>query len=79
MYAIDIKYTREFLTGDTVGVVGTPDQGMAKLQHFQQICGPQEVMGWFNTGGRLPHHQGERSMRLFAQEVMPHFLISVLH
>jgi len=60
-------------------VVGTPDQCVAKLQHFQQICGPQEVMGWFNTGGRLPHHQVERSMRLFAQEVMSHFLISVLH
>lgn len=60
-------------------VVGTPDQCVTKLQHFQQICGPQEVMGWCNTGGRLPHYQVERSMRLFAQEVMAHFLISVRH
>ena len=47
-------------------VVDTPDQSVAKLQHFQQMCGPQEVMGWFNIGGRLPHHQVERSMSLFA-------------
>ena len=64
---------------EAFAVVGTPDQGVAKWQHCQQICGPQEVMGWFNIGGRLPHHQVERSMRLFAQEVMSHFLISVRH
>ena len=54
-------------------VVGAPEQCVAKLQRFQQLFEPQEVMCWFNTGGMLPPHQVEQSMRLFAQDVMPHF------
>ena len=58
---------------DEFAVIGDPDQCVAKLKLFQQMFGPQEFMCWFNTGGLLPHKEVEKSMRLFAQEVMPHF------
>ncbi len=53
--------------------IGDPDQCVAKLKTFQQMFGPQEFMCWFNTGGLLPDKEVEKSMRLFAEEVMPQF------
>ena len=53
--------------------IGTPEQVVTKLKFFQKLFNPQEFMCWFNTGGMLPHNEVEKSMRLFAEEVMPHF------
>ena len=65
------------LTAESVmeefAAVGTPDQVAAKLERFQEMYGPQEIMCWFNIGGMLPHAEVESSMRLFAEEVMPRF------
>ena len=65
------------LTAESVmeefAAVGTPDQVAAKLEKFQEMYGPQEIMCWFNIGGMLPHAEVESSMRLFAEEVMPRF------
>ena len=65
------------LTAESVmeefAAVGTPDQVAAKLEGFQELYGPQEIMCWFNIGGMLPHAEVESSMRLFAKEVMPRF------
>jgi alkanesulfonate monooxygenase SsuD/methylene tetrahydromethanopterin reductase-like flavin-dependent oxidoreductase (luciferase family) len=58
---------------DEFAVIGDPDQCVTKLKSFQKMFGPQEFMCWFNTGGLLSHKEVEKSMRLFAQEVMPHF------
>jgi natural product biosynthesis luciferase-like monooxygenase protein len=58
---------------DEFAVIGDPDQCVTKLKSFQKMFGPQEFMCWFNTGGLLPHQEVEKSMRLFAEEVMPHF------
>lgn len=58
---------------DQFAVIGDPDQCVAKLKSFQQMFNPQEFMCWFNTGGLLPHKEVEKSMRLFAEEVMPQF------
>ena len=58
---------------DEYGVIGDPEQCIAKLRSLQEMYQPQEFMCWFNTGGLLPHREVEKSMRLFAKEVMPHF------
>ncbi|MCH7606511.1 MAG: LLM class flavin-dependent oxidoreductase [Chloroflexi bacterium] len=58
---------------DELGAIGDPDQCVAKLRAFQETYQPQEFMCWFNPGGLLPHQEVEKSMRLFAQEVMPQF------
>ena len=58
---------------DDYGVIGDPEQCIAKLRSLQEMYQNQEFMCWFNTGGMLPHGEVEKSMRLFAKEVMPHF------
>ncbi|PKB79187.1 MAG: hypothetical protein BZY88_14605 [SAR202 cluster bacterium Io17-Chloro-G9] len=58
---------------DDYMAIGDPEQCIAKLRSFQEIYQNQEFMCWFNTGGLLPNGEVERSMRLFAKEVMPHF------
>ena len=56
-----------------LGAVGTPQQVIQRLQGFQELYQPQEFMCWFNIGGMLSNEAVARSMRLFAEEVMPHF------
>ena len=58
---------------DKYAAIGDPEQCIAKLRSLQEIYQLQEFMCWFNTGGMLPHGEVEKSMRLFAREVMPHF------
>ena len=56
-----------------LGAVGTPQQVIQRLERFQDLYRPQEFMCWFNIGGMLSNEEVVRSMRLFAEEVMPHF------
>ena len=56
-----------------LGAVGTPEQVIERLQGFQDLYKVQEIMCWFNIGGMLTNEEVGRSMRLFAEEVMPHF------
>ena len=58
---------------DEFAAVGTPDQVSEKLNKFKLMYGPDEVMCWVNIGGMLSHNEVKRSMRLFAEEVMPRF------
>ena len=56
-----------------LGAVGTPEQVIERLEGFRELYKPQEFMCWFNIGGMLTNEEVSRSMRLFAEEVMPHF------
>ena len=58
---------------DEYAAVGTPEQVSDKLATISERYHPQEIMCWFNIGGMLPHQEVKSSMRLFAEEVMPHF------
>jgi alkanesulfonate monooxygenase SsuD/methylene tetrahydromethanopterin reductase-like flavin-dependent oxidoreductase (luciferase family) len=58
---------------DHLSVIGDPAECVERLHRLKEMFGCQEFMGWFNIGGALPHEEVSRSMRLFAQEVMPHF------
>jgi len=52
-------------------VIGSPDTVAAKIADLEQV-GAGEVVCWMNFGGLSPE-KVRRSMRLFAEEVMPRF------
>ena len=56
-----------------LGAIGDPQRVTERLKQYQELYQPQEFMCWFNIGGMLSHEEVGRSMRLFAEEVMPHF------
>ena len=58
---------------DENSVFGTPEECIERLSAFKEMFGAQEFSGWFNVGGRMPHEEVVKSMRLFADKVMPHF------
>jgi alkanesulfonate monooxygenase SsuD/methylene tetrahydromethanopterin reductase-like flavin-dependent oxidoreductase (luciferase family) len=49
---------------------GTPDQVVEKLLHVQKMTSAEELVLNFRFGG-MPVETAERSMRLFAKEVLP--------
>jgi alkanesulfonate monooxygenase SsuD/methylene tetrahydromethanopterin reductase-like flavin-dependent oxidoreductase (luciferase family) len=59
---------------------GTPDQVMAKLEHVQRTTSAEEFVLNFRFGA-MPAETAERSMRLFAAEVLDrlHALPAPLH
>jgi alkanesulfonate monooxygenase SsuD/methylene tetrahydromethanopterin reductase-like flavin-dependent oxidoreductase (luciferase family) len=62
--------TWENLVADAL-IVGSPDTVAGKIAQLEQL-NVGEVVCWMNFGG-LPPEQVRRSMRLFAEEVMPCF------
>ena len=54
------------------GAVGEPEECLAKLQELQHKYNAQEFACWFEADGRVPHKEVTKSMRLFAERVMPH-------
>ena len=54
-------------------VIGSPQRVIDKLEAYRELFGAEEFMCWFATGGLLPNAEVHNSMRLFAEEVMPHF------
>ena len=59
---------------------GTPDQVLERLQHAQQMTSAEEFVLNFRYGA-MPVETAERSMRLFASEVLPrlHAMETPLH
>jgi alkanesulfonate monooxygenase SsuD/methylene tetrahydromethanopterin reductase-like flavin-dependent oxidoreductase (luciferase family) len=53
-------------------IIGTPEECVAQLQKLRDEMGCTHVILWFNFGW-LTHQEVTDQMRLFAQEVMPHF------
>ena len=49
---------------------GGPDTVVEKLESLRDETGVNNIICWMNFGG-LPHDAVLRSMRLFAEEVMP--------
>ena len=49
---------------------GTPEMVLEKLRHIQQMTGAEELVMNFRFGG-MPAETAERSMRLFANDVLP--------
>jgi alkanesulfonate monooxygenase SsuD/methylene tetrahydromethanopterin reductase-like flavin-dependent oxidoreductase (luciferase family) len=55
----------------TMGIYGTPETCVRKLQEAHSQCGMDQVVCWFNPGGLIPHRQVLASMKRFATEVIP--------
>src|SRR5207248_1111825 len=51
-------------------IVGTPDQCVERVMALSHMFGAEEFVGEFKYGN-MTREQGERSMRLFADEVLP--------
>lgn len=62
--------TWEDLLKETV-LFGSPERLVDKVREMEGV-GVGELLCWMNFGG-LPQDRVERSMRLFAEQVMPHF------
>ena len=58
----------EFFLG--LQVWGTPEQCFDKIMHFRELTGGGAYNGVFSYAG-MPYEEAEKSMRLFAREVMP--------
>ncbi len=74
-HAIAVPFDGEPQTADLLErylVIGTPQTCVKRLQALQQAMGINHFNAsfWF---GDMAHEQVVRSMRLFAQEVIPHF------
>jgi alkanesulfonate monooxygenase SsuD/methylene tetrahydromethanopterin reductase-like flavin-dependent oxidoreductase (luciferase family) len=65
---IDITYDevlREF------AVYGTPEAVTDRLLELREALGYSTLSVWMNAGGQVPAERVQRSMRLFAERVMP--------
>jgi alkanesulfonate monooxygenase SsuD/methylene tetrahydromethanopterin reductase-like flavin-dependent oxidoreductase (luciferase family) len=65
---VDITYDevlRDF------AVYGTPEAVADRLLELRETLGYSTLSVWMNSGGRMPHERVVKSMRLFAERVMP--------
>lgn len=53
-------------------IIGTPEACVSQLQQLRDEMGCTHVILWFNFGW-LTHQEVTEQMRLFGEEVMPHF------
>jgi alkanesulfonate monooxygenase SsuD/methylene tetrahydromethanopterin reductase-like flavin-dependent oxidoreductase (luciferase family) len=58
---------------NNTAIFGDPARCLEKLQALRDEFQPGEFICWFNQGGLIPHSDVAEAMRLFAEEVMPHF------
>ena len=54
-------------------IVGDPQECIDRIAAFKEMFDCQGIMLWHNIGGLVPHEELTRSMRLFADKVIPHF------
>jgi alkanesulfonate monooxygenase SsuD/methylene tetrahydromethanopterin reductase-like flavin-dependent oxidoreductase (luciferase family) len=74
-YLREVRQRMEAMTWEeadaTMALYGPPERCVQRLREAHAQCGMNQVIGWFNPGGRVPHRQVLASMRRFAEEVMP--------
>jgi alkanesulfonate monooxygenase SsuD/methylene tetrahydromethanopterin reductase-like flavin-dependent oxidoreductase (luciferase family) len=56
---------------DEFAIYGTPDSVTARLLELRASLDYTMLSVWMNVGGAVPHERVTRSMRLFAERVMP--------
>ena len=56
-----------------VAMYGDPAYCRERLQALVEEFQPGEIICWFNTGGLIEPAKVTQAMKLFAEEVMPHF------
>ena len=53
-------------------MVGTPDDIIEEIERYQKSSRVTHLVMWMQLAG-MPPKIAEKSMKLFAEEVMPHF------
>ncbi len=56
----------------TFAIYGDPSACIDRIQEMKERFGINQFIGWFNTGGLIPHQHVMESMTLFAERVMPY-------
>ena len=59
---------------NTMAIYETPEVCVERLQQLQEEFNVGRMICWFNAGGLIPHENVMRSMELFANKVIPHFV-----
>ncbi|MDA0733767.1 MAG: LLM class flavin-dependent oxidoreductase [Chloroflexi bacterium] len=54
-------------------VVGDPQECIDQIARFKEMFDCQGIMFWHNIGGMVPNEELSKSMKLFADKVLPHF------
>ncbi len=75
-YLREVRKRMESITWEevdtTMALYGPSETCVQKFRDAYARCGGmQQMICWFNPGGRIPHRQVLASMRRFAEEVMP--------
>jgi alkanesulfonate monooxygenase SsuD/methylene tetrahydromethanopterin reductase-like flavin-dependent oxidoreductase (luciferase family) len=65
--------TYQSMNQDIAAVFATPAECVGKLKFLQQELGVGRMICWFNLVGAIPVDKVTQSMKLFAEQVMPHF------
>ncbi len=69
-----LRHTTYKQVCETMAIYETPEVCVEQLQQLQAEFGVGRMICWFNAGGLVPHENVMRSMELFADKVMPHFV-----
>jgi alkanesulfonate monooxygenase SsuD/methylene tetrahydromethanopterin reductase-like flavin-dependent oxidoreductase (luciferase family) len=74
-YLREVRKRMDAITWDqvdaTMSLYGPPETCIRKITEAYERCHMDQIICWFNPGGRVPHHQVLTSMRRFAEEVIP--------
>ncbi len=74
-YMKDVRETLASLTFEIVtrdmAVFGSPEACIERITALREQLGMQELLCWFNPGGKVPHERVMRAMSRFADDVMP--------
>ncbi|MBM3221209.1 MAG: LLM class flavin-dependent oxidoreductase [Candidatus Rokubacteria bacterium] len=54
-----------------LSIYGTPEEVADRLLQLKETLGYTQLSLWMNSGGQMPHEKVVRSMRLFAERVLP--------
>jgi alkanesulfonate monooxygenase SsuD/methylene tetrahydromethanopterin reductase-like flavin-dependent oxidoreductase (luciferase family) len=73
-YLREIRQRAERITWEQIeptALYGSPAVCIGRIEEVYAQCQMNQLIGWFNPGGLIPHHDVLISMRRFALEVMP--------
>jgi alkanesulfonate monooxygenase SsuD/methylene tetrahydromethanopterin reductase-like flavin-dependent oxidoreductase (luciferase family) len=59
------------MVADTMAIFGSPEQCIARIEDIYRGAKINQLVCWFNPGGRIPHREVMAAMERFATKVIP--------
>jgi hypothetical protein len=59
------------VVNDTMGIFGPPEECIARIEEIYRTAKINQLVCWFNPGGRVPHREVLAAMERFAAKVIP--------